>query len=181
MKKIILGMAIATLFLAACNGHATLTVGGDSTAIKTEHNRVTALNAVQSFGNKKPDSIFAHCAADFTDYQSGEDKPTKNIDSIKAGMKQFYAAFPDLKLTNITAFAHGDSALVLCTMAGTFKNDFMGMKSTGKSFKFDDVDVFTFNKDGKVITHASVQRSATMMAQLGIKMPPPPPAPPAKK
>jgi len=175
-------MAVAAGFLAGCKGTgATVSVTTDSASMQTEKNRVTALNAVQSFGDQKPDAIFVNCATDFIDYGSGEDKPMKNIDSIKAGMKQYFAAFPDLKLTNLTSFAHGDSALVYCTMSGTFKSDFMGMKANGKSFKFDDVDVFTFSKDGKITTHRSVQQSATSMAQLGIKMPPPPPAPPAKK
>ena len=181
MKKIIIGLAVATGFLAACNSKTTLTVGGDSTAIKAEKNRITALKSVQNFGDKKLDSMFSVCATDFVDYGNGEDKPMKNRDSIKIMLNMFFTAFPDYKQSNITAFAHGDSAIVTSTVSGTFKNAMMGMKPTGKSFKYDDADIFTFDKDGKMTSHRSIQSTATFFSQLGVAPPPPPAAPKDKK
>ncbi|OCX53221.1 hypothetical protein BEL04_02625 [Mucilaginibacter sp. PPCGB 2223] len=179
MRKII-PVVIAAGFLAACNGHATLTVGGDSTAVKAEKNRITALTAVQNLSDKKIDPMFTSCAADFIDYGNGEDKPMKNQDSVKTMLKAFIAAFPDYKESNLMAFAHGDSVIVTGTVTGTFKNEMMGMKPTGKSFKYDDADIFTFNKDGKMTSHRSIQSTATFFSQLGVA-PPPPPAPPKDK
>jgi len=181
MKKLTIGLAVATCFLAACNSKTTPAVGGDSTAIKTEKNRLTALKSVQNFADKKIDSLFAICAADFVDYGNGEDKPMKNRDSIKTMLNAFFTAFPDYKLSNLTAFAHGDSAIVTSTATGTFKNAMMGMKPTGKSFKYDDADIFTFNKDGKMTSHRSIQSTATFFSQLGVAPPPPPAAPKDKK
>jgi hypothetical protein len=46
----------------------------------------------------------------------------------------------------------------------------MGMKPTGKSFKVKDVDLFTFNDEGKITEHRSVQSGKTMMDMVGAKM-----------
>ena len=54
--------------------------------------------------------------------------------------------------------------------SGTFKAELMGMKPTGKSFKVKDVDIYTFNDDGKITEHRSVQSMATMLSQVGAKM-----------
>lgn len=174
MKKLIIGLAVATCFLAACNSKTTLTASVDSTAIKAEKNRVTALTAVQNLSDKKIDPMFVSCSTDFIDYGNGEDKPMKNQDSIKTMLKAFVAAFPDYKESNITGFAHGDSVIVTGTVTGTFKNAMMGMKPTGKSFKYGDADIFTFDKDGKMTSHRSIQSTATFFSQLGV-------APPTKK
>ncbi len=45
----------------------------------------------------------------------------------------------------------------------------MGIKPTGKSYKVKDVDLFTFNDDGKITEHRSVQSSSTIMMQTGAK------------
>jgi len=164
-------MAVAACFLTACNSQSGSTSGSYSTAIKAEKNRVTALTAVQNLSDKKIDPMFEVCATDFTDYGNGEEKAMKNIDTIKAGLKTFLAAFPDYKETDLMAFAHGDSVIVTGTVTGTFKNAMMGMKPTGKSFKYNDADIFSFNKDGKMTSHRSIQGNATFFAQLGVPMP----------
>ena len=46
----------------------------------------------------------------------------------------------------------------------------MGMKATGKSFKYWDGDLFTFNSDGKITEHRGIQSSMVPMMQVGAKM-----------
>jgi predicted ester cyclase len=168
MKKIFTALSIAACFLTACNSKASLTVTTDSTAIKAEQNRLTALKATMDLSDRNVDPMFVMCSANFIDYGSGEEKPMTNLDTIKAGLKAYVAAFPDLKGTDINAFAHGDSVVVIGTWSGTFKGDFMGIKATNKSFKYTDADIFTFTKDGKMASHRSVQSSALFFKQLGI-------------
>jgi len=171
MKQTFTALAIAACFLTACNSKGSLTVTTDSTAIKAEQNRQTALKSEKDLLDKNIDGMLSVCAKDFTEYGSGEDKPSTNLDTIKAGLKSYVAAFPDLKGTDINAFAHGDSVVVLGTWTGTFKGDFMGIKATNKSFKLKDGDIFTFTKDGKIKTHSSIQSSASFFKQLDITFP----------
>jgi len=55
--------------------------------------------------------------------------------------------------------------------SGTFKKDLMGMKATNKQFKVKDVDIYTFNSDGKITEHRSIQSLNTILGQLGASMP----------
>ena len=145
--------------------------GSDSTAVSTARNKQIALNADLALIKKDVEGMFKDCAPDFVDYGNGEYKPMKNQDSIKTGLKSFLAAFPDFKGENLQAVAQGDTVIVTGLWSGTFKNAYMGMKPTQKSFKTTDADIFSFNKEGKITSHRSIQSEATFFSQLGISMP----------
>jgi predicted ester cyclase len=108
------------------------------------------------------------------DLGDGSMPPTKGIDSMKAGIKSFVAAFPDLKGEDLEALSNADGSkvIILGKWSGTFKNDFMGMKATGKSYaKINDADIFTFDETGKITSHANVQSNMTYMNAVGAMMP----------
>lgn len=169
MKKILFGAATAALFLSACNKSGTTTATAiDSTAIK---NKAVAMNANLAFAKKDMTAAFKDYSADFVEYGNGAGKPIKNIDTIKAHTQQFIDAFPDFKADSLNAVAEGDSVLITGIWSGTFKKAFMGIKPTQKSFKVKDVDIFTFNKEGKINSHTSIQSDYTFFGQLGIPIP----------
>ncbi|MVN23409.1 ester cyclase [Mucilaginibacter arboris] len=172
MKKIIIGTALATCFLSACNTNSNTTLKGkDSSTASLEKNKQTALNSVEAYSKKDIAGILKDCSSDFVDYGTGEGKPMKNQDSIRTMMKSFFAAFPDYKGENFKAVAEGDTVIVTANWSGTFKNAFMNIKPTGKSFKAPDADIFTFNDAGKITSHKGVQSEGTFFYQLGISMP----------
>ena len=71
---------------------------------------------------------------------------------------------------NLKYYADDDRVLVYGDWTGTFKNDLMGIKATGKPVKFKDVDIFKLNDEGKVVEHSSVQNvGAVLMAQGNMK------------
>ena len=139
---------------------------------KAEKNRQTALVSVQAFVAHDFDAVFKDVTTDGVDYGDGSMAPVKNIDSVKAGMKAWTTAFPDVKGENLMALsdADGSHVIVIGEWSGTFKNDFMGMKATGKSFKYWDGDLFTFNDEGKIASHRAIQSNMTSMMQVGAKM-----------
>ncbi len=173
MKKLISGVAIAALFLSACNNKsATTSSAADSAAIVSARNKTTAMNSDLAFIKHDVDGATKDYAPGFTELGNGADKPAKNLDSIKMGLKQFFAAFPDLKGENLHAVAQGDSVIITGTYSGTFTGAFMKIKPTKKMFKAPDADIYTFNKDGKITSHSNIQSDATYFYQLGIPMPP---------
>ena len=89
---------------------------------------------------------------------------------FQAAIQSYKTAFPDLQWKTTLMVAEGDNVMVYGEMTGTFKNDFMGMKATNKSFKIADVDIVQFNKEGKCIKHMAVQDPMVMWAQLGVEM-----------
>lgn len=180
MKKVHLFTFAAFLFLAACNDGATTTADGtndkgDTTNMtqeqKEDRNKNTALESVRAMSSHDPDGALKNATTDAVDYGDGSMDPIKNMDTVKAGMKAYLAAFPDLKGDNLEAVADGDKVYVLGDWSGTFKNDYMGMKATNKSFKIKDVDIFTFNDDGKITSHRSIVPWSVSMQQVGAKMP----------
>lgn len=172
MKKIIFYVAIATLFLSACDQKKeTVVKTVDSTASLLERNKQVALNSDLAFNKHDIGASIKDYATGFVEYGNGEGKAMKNIDSIKTGLKDFFNAFPDFKGDDLRAIASGDTVIITGVWTGTFKSEFMKIKPTGKSFKAPDADIFTFNKDGKITSHHNIQSNATFFAQLGIPMP----------
>ncbi len=178
MKQLLVLTGIA-VFIISCNNSnsATPTNGMDSimsamTAKDSllEKNKATALASVEAFSNGKMDEVFKDVTPDAVDYGDGLMAPVKSLDSIKSMVKSFMAAFPDYKGENFLVIGDGNHVAVFGDYSGTFKNPFMGMKPTGKSFKVKDVDLFTFNDAGKITEHRSVQSGNTMMEMVGAKM-----------
>jgi predicted ester cyclase len=163
---------------SACNSSPSTESKTDTTLASTdasktdilEKNKETALAIQQSINNHDADGVMKYAAADIIDYGDGSTPPAKGIDSCKKFLQGFLSAFPDIKGENLMAIAEGNHVAVFGDWSGTFKGEMMGMKPTGKSFKVKDVDLFTFNDEGKITEHRSVQSSETMMMQVGANM-----------
>ncbi len=177
MKQLLAFIFIAAMILS-CNSNSSPAMPAmdpGTTAILTkdsitEKNKATALASVQAFSDGKMDEAFKDATPDVVDYGDGSMKSVKGVDTIKAMVKDFLAAFPDYKGENFVVVGDGNHVAVFADYSGTFKNPFMGMKPTGKSFKLKDVDLFTFNDAGKITEHRSVQSGATLMEMVGAKM-----------
>ncbi len=182
MKKVYF-LAFATcICLAACNNgtdNATTASDKDTTANsgkmtqedKEERNKKTVMESMDAMNSHNVDGVLKNVTADGVDYGDGSMPPVKSMDSVKAGMSAFLAAFPDYKGSNLEAVADGDKVMVYGEWTGTFKNDYMGMKATGKSFKVHDVDIFELNDEGKITSHRNVMPYSVSMMQVGAKMP----------
>jgi predicted ester cyclase len=184
MKKTFLILAAVALLTACNNSGSSADTKKDTTSTsnmsttsttesKADRNRQTALASVQALNGHDANVVLKDVTSDATDYGDGSGKPMKNMDTVKAMIGAFMKAFPDAKGDNLEAFSNADGSKVIVVgeYTGTFKSDLMGMKPTGKSFKYWDGDIFTFNDDGKITSHRSIQSNMTMMAQIGAKMP----------
>ena len=165
-------MAVVACFLFSCKSSTDTAKVTDSTTANVERNKQTALKSDSAFIKKDIDGAFKDYAAGFVEYGSGESKPAKNIDSIKMSGKNFLAAFPDFKGENLKVVAEDSTVIITGDWSGTFKNEFMKIKPTGKSYKAFDADIFTFNKAGKITSHKSIQSEITFLHQLGVPIPP---------
>jgi len=174
MKKLLILSAISAVavgFLASCSSKVSTALTTDSTATMLAKNKATALASEYAMAKKDADGAYKDCTADFVDYGNGEGKVMKNLDSLKASFKDFVAAFPDLKMDDVKAYADSNSVVVTAVWSGTFTKEFMKIAPTKKMYKAPDADIFTFNKDGKITSHRSIQSEATYFAQLGITPP----------
>jgi predicted ester cyclase len=179
MKKLLVLMGLA-VFIASCNNgnSPTMNNGRDSVAAAyaakdsvLEKNKATALASVQAFNTGKLDDAFKDVAPDAVDYGDGGMAPIKGRDTIINMVKGFLSAFPDYKGENFIVVGDGNHVAVFADYSGTFKKPLMGIKPTGKPFKYKDVDLFTFNDAGQITEHRSVQSGKTLMDMIGAKMP----------
>lgn len=185
MKKIVFSLLSLSCLIVACNNSGTsgndkkdssapgnISSNMSSNETKAERNRQTALAGVQAINTHDVEAVLKDATADAIDYGDGSMPPVKNIDSVKTFLKLWLTAFPDVKGEHLMALsdADGTNVIVVGEWSATFKNDFMGMKATGKSYKLWDGDLFTFNADGKMTSHRSIQSNTSIMMQVGAKM-----------
>ena len=182
MKKSFFLIPALALFAACNNSGSSAENKKDTTSnmstmssneSKADRNRETALRGSQAVNAHDVNAMLKDVTTDAVDYGDGSGKPTKGVDSVKAGITAWLDAFPDVKGENLEAFSNADGSkvIVLGKWTGTFKKDLMGMKATGKSFKYWDGDIFTFNDAGKITAHQSIQSPVTLITQVGSKMP----------
>jgi len=174
MKRLIPIVAAAICSFYACknNRGSTTNQSDNSTAASaTERNRQTALNAAKAYSNRNVDGAFKDCSSNYKEYGSDQPQPTKNLDSLKIHMKEFFNAFPDFKGGDFHAVADSNTVVIIGDWSGTFKKVYRKIAPTGKSFKITDADIFTFNNAGKITSHRSIQSEITFLYQLGVQMP----------
>jgi predicted ester cyclase len=172
MKKMIFSLLAAAVLLIACNNEKKTDDGGEkkdatvsSAESKQERNKKVVMASMESFMKGDLDGTFKDAAAGFVDYGDGSTAPMTNIDSLKGFMKMLTNSIEGYKGENLNYYGDGDFVLVHGDWMGTFKNDLMGIKATGKPVKFKDVDIFKFNDDGKITEHSAVQNlGAVLMA-----------------
>ncbi len=183
MKKLLIILASVALLYSCNDKNADGTSTTDSSSMnsttmndaesKEERNKQTALASIDGFNKRDVNVTLKDVDNDAMEYGDGSMEPVKGRDSVRKWMEAWFAAVPDVKADNVMAAADGDHVMVYSETSGTWKNDFMGMKATGKAFKIKDVDIFKFNDAGKIIEHRAVQSNETMARQLGMPMPEP--------
>ncbi|WP_207511909.1 ester cyclase [Longitalea luteola] len=181
MKKVFLLLAVTAAVFTACDTNTTQSGregaegAGTDTAMaanadnKEERNKKVVQASMEAMISRNVDQAFKDVAPDAVEYGDGSMPPTRGKDSIMNMVKGWVNAFPDNKGENLTYVADGDWVMVWGDWSGTFKNDFMGMKATNKSYKLKDVDIFKLNDAGQIIEHHNIQSPNTMMSQIGAK------------
>jgi predicted ester cyclase len=175
-------LAVSTICFAACGGGSSTTAPATDTTTKApamskeERNINTVKHGMDAINAHDVDKMKQDMATNFTEYGDGSMPPVKG-DSAWMMLKEWLTAFPDTKIENTVYTATGDYVMAFSDYSGTFKGDMMGIKATGKSCKYKDVDIFKMTDDGKVLEHHNIYPAGAIMMQCGVdmsKMSPPP-------
>jgi steroid delta-isomerase-like uncharacterized protein len=93
---------------------------------------------------------------------------------VKQGSKGFqeffqiwFKASPDFKYELKQIVSEGDKVWAYGTYSGTHKGNWLGIPATGKSYKFDAVDIFRI-QDGKLAEHWDVLDVYGLFKQLAV-------------
>jgi predicted ester cyclase len=173
MKQYIFYLSFVLLCFTSCNNaaEADKAAGTEQKESKEDRNIRVVTASLAGFNNHDPDAMFKEATKDAMDYADGNMPPMPNNDSTRMMMKEWFTAFPDMKADNSQYFASGNKVLVLSEFSGTWKGDFMGQKPSNKSFKYQDVDIFTLNDEGKITEHRSILNQGPVMSSVGVKIP----------
>jgi predicted ester cyclase len=106
---------------------------------------------------------------DFQDISPGipAGVPTTGPDSLKAAVRMFRAAFPDLRVTADEVIAEGDAVSGRATWTGTQRGDLMGISATGKRVSWSSIEIVHV-RDGRFVSHYGIQDGMSLMQQLGV-------------
>ncbi len=121
--------------------------------VSTDQIKQNARIAYESLSKRDFATFKTVCAADFTEYSAGP-APIKGVDNAIEAYKMFFAMAPDMKfdITNLTV--DGNRVIVESTTTGTNTGMVMGMlPASGKKVKTMDVDIVTFDAQGKATSH----------------------------
>ncbi len=120
----------------------------------TAKNKANIQAAYDALNRKDWTAFSALCTPGFTDLNVGPG-PAVGVEAAVALYKQFQATFPDFKIKiNEIIPAGANRFLLRVTVTGTNTGSFMMLPPTGKSIKFDDVDIVELDANGKAISHA---------------------------
>ncbi len=169
MRILIASIAIAAVSLTSCKSNPRPSATGSDSTVKK--NKQTALNAVIAVSKRDIDGMLKDCTDGYTDFGDGSATPLTNRDSLKAAFKEFFMACPDFTGKNLVAVADSSIVIVTGEWSGTFKRAYGPFKPSDKSFKIPEADIYTFDDNGKIISHRSIQSEATTMYQLGVLVP----------
>lgn len=88
-------------------------------------------------------------------------------------IKRFTQYFPDVAIQDFATFADGNTTIIRIQITGTLKTDFPGpygvIKANGQKIKVEGVEIFTFDKEGKVSDLVTVERGDQLLAQISGK------------
>jgi steroid delta-isomerase-like uncharacterized protein len=112
-------------------------------------------------------AIDSFCTADFVDHNPDQGHSGKGIDDLKAGFRDFFAAYPDIHATTKFMVAHGDTVVSYVTMTGTNSGAMGNKPATNKQVNIDGIDIIAI-KDGKAVERWGIFDSMKMMQQLGM-------------
>jgi hypothetical protein len=173
MKRTLILLAAFAAVLTACTnqqGNSSASIAADSLAAKLARNKAVIMASERNVESKDVALILKDCAPGFTEYGDGSGKPVTSMDSIKRSFQESLDAL-GMRGDKLKAIASGDTVIVTGSWSGVFKKAFMGVKPNGKSFKYEDAEIFILDKDGKILSHRGTQSSATILLQLGLLQP----------
>ncbi len=91
--------------------------------------------------------------------------------AFTGGMAGLFAGFPDIKITRLQQYEHGDRVFTYAFWEATHTGAFMGIPATGKKVHVEYMDIWRA-EDGKIAENWVVMDIMGLMIQLGVVPPP---------
>ena len=180
MKKLTIAIIVCSLLSASCNDSSHTSISSEKNnsedsilmnqIAKEQRNIKIVKESLEGYNAHDAKAFLKDATDDFIDYGDGLGKPIKGKDSVIKGFQDFFEHFADAKCEDLKFFAEGDLVMVWGVWSGKWVKDLEGQKATGQSFKYNDIDVFKLNDDGKMLEHYPTQTTINTAYQVGFKL-----------
>ena len=140
----------------------------------SEKNKAVARRWVEEVQNQHNFELIDELvAADVTNHTPipGMPEAPPGREPLKKLQMGLAAAFSGSSININAMIAEGEKVVTYKTFEGTHTGELFGVPATGKSVKFDIIDIWGF-VDGKMRDHWAVADMMSMMQQLGVAPPP---------
>lgn len=131
-----------------------------------EQKKQVVKKTIEAFNKRDLDLYLSYHTDDATSWEVYFDKPLGIKESLEF-VPNYWRAFPDAKVETQAMFVSGDMVIVENIVTGTFVNEFLGQKPTGKRFEQRE-GVFFELRDGKIAAVRIYLDRKTQEEQLGI-------------
>lgn len=113
-----------------------------------ERNREVVLNAIKALSDHDIDGFMSYHTDDMTSHEPFYPDPIPR-DQLITLLHQWVHTYPDAKVETQHIYVEGDIVAVENLVSGTFENDFLGEKATGRSYQTREA-VFFELENGKI-------------------------------
>jgi steroid delta-isomerase-like uncharacterized protein len=113
-----------------------------------ERNWETVLKAIKALSDHDVDGFLAYHTEDATSHEPFYPDPIP-VPRLRVLLHEWLHTYPDAKIETQSSFVEGDTVAVENLVSGTFVNDFLGQKATGKPYQVREA-VFFELENGKI-------------------------------
>ena len=96
----------------------------------------------------------------------------EGVENLIALLRGFIGALPDLHAEEQDIVADGNAVVLRFVVEGTHKGELLGIPPTGRKVRWDAVDVYRFNEDGKITEEWAADDLTAILHSVGAYTPP---------
>jgi steroid delta-isomerase-like uncharacterized protein len=118
------------------------------------------------FNDHKPELAIEYFTPQMT-WHGGSLGTISGAENVTGLLQTFIGALPDLNAVEQDVVASDDLVAMRLVVSATHKGDLLGMPATGKPVRWDAVDIYRVDDDGKISEEWASDDMAAFASQLG--------------
>ena len=118
------------------------------------------------FNEHQPDRALEYVTSDVV-WHGGSLGTVKGAANLAALLRSFIGALPDLHWVEEDVVASGDLVVLRLVVTATHKGTLFGIPATNRVVRWDAIDVYRVNDDGKISEEWAADDMAAFASQLG--------------
>ena len=123
------------------------------------------------FNEHQPERALEFVTPDVV-WHGGSLGTVRGAQALAGLLRVFIGALPDLQAEEQDVIANGDLVMLRLVVTATQQGDLLGIPATRRKVRWDAIDVYRINDDGKISEEWAADDMAAFASQLGaIKLP----------